>query len=538
MMTPIEELFRNQEHIYNLNANWRSYHQEVAEFCLPRKAFVTRPRTTGEKISFHKLFDSTAIRSLKIMAAGFHSNLTNPASKWFNLRTRELKFMDSKAVRMWFKSVEDIIFAILNTSNFDTTMQEFYMDSGCFGTGVIFTQEDLQDVVRFSLIPIDQVGIEEDSAGRVNRMYRMFKYTAIQAYELWGNMAGEVVMEAINDKKYTKEIEFLHYVGPRGDREAGKVDAKNMPWQSVWAEKTKKYLIKESGYLDFPFAVGRFYKDAKETMGFSPAMDELADIKLINAEKRTLIRAAMKAVDPALIAPSKGFILPLNANPGAMNYRDPKVGVDSLTTMPSDQKIPIGFEMVRDVQGDIEKGFFVPLFQAFSQITKQMTIPEVQRRIAENMVLLGPTVGRFTQEVLDPIITRVFNISYRRGILPQPPPVIINQDLDIVYISQLAKAQRLTEINEIQSFLADLGAIAQVKPSVLDKIDEDKVVDIMAKIRGITPDLMRDEFEIQKIRQQRAEAQAMQARLQVAQQGADIVKTASDANKSGKASAA
>ncbi len=167
-------------------------------------------------------------------------------------------------------------------------------------------------------------------------------------------------------------------------------------------------------------------------MGYSPSMDVLADIKLVSAQVKTMLRASMKQADPALIAPSKGFILPLNSNPGAMNYRDQGTTVDDLKEMPHGGNIPITLEVIQMVQKSIEAAYFVPLFQALSNVTKTMTIPEIQRRISENMVLLGPTVGRFTQDVLDNIILRVFSILLEDNDLPEIPEAIQGQELDIV----------------------------------------------------------------------------------------------------------
>lgn len=531
MVIDIEKLCKRNETLDGQNANWRNYHQDLADYCLPRKANQTTIRYKGDRLKLNFLFDTTALRALKIMSAGFHSNLTNPASKWFTMQTRNIDFMEFPEVRIWFNRVENKMFSVLNSSNFDTTMQEFYTDAGCFGTGVILTLDDIQDKVRFTICPLNGINIEEDSQGRVNRLYRNYTMTVQQAYDLWGNNAGEVVREKIKDNPQD-EVKILHYVGPRDYRDSNKDDAVNMPYVSCWVEKSKKHLIKESGFFDFPYVVGRFYKDASDVFGFSPAMDALAAIKLLNAQKRTVLRAAMKQSDPPLIIPSRGFILPLNLNPSALNYRDPKsTNKDDLQTIPTNGNIPINLEVMDMEKRAIEETFFVPLFRALSDITKQMTVPEVQRRIAENMVLLGPVVGRFTDEVLDPLLVRVFNILYRSGELPEPPDMIKDQEMDIVYISPLAKAQRESEMFAIESFLGNVGAIASVKPEVLDKINEDKVVDIVSRIKGINPDILRSDEEVKAIRDARAQQAMMAQQMALMQQGADTVKVGADIDK-------
>jgi hypothetical protein len=304
-----------------------------------------------------------------------------------------------------------------------------------------------------------------------------------------------------------------------------------MPYASTWINVDEDLEIDESGFFENPYAFGRFYKDPTEVFGFSPAMDVLADVKLLNAQQKTMLRAAMKQADPPMQAPSKGYMLPLNFNPAAMNYRDPKLASDALSPINVGAgNLPITLEIIQMEQKSIEKGMFVHVFRAISDITKQMNNPEVQRIIAESMVELGPVVGRFTQEVLSPTILRVFNILYRGGYLPDPPQMLQGQDLDVVYLSPLARVQRESEMNSLIVFLNTVSAVAAIKPGVLDKIEEDKLVDVIAKIKGITPEIMRDQAEVDDIRQKRAAAQAAQAQLAAGQQIADVVKTGSEAD--------
>ena len=526
----IERIVTRAQDLIDANSPWKSLFQELAQWNLPRKSYITRTKSPGQKSDVTKLYDSTAIRSLKIMAAGFMSNLTNPSTKWFNLRTRNLDIMADRDAKLWFKEVEDIIFGTLNTSNFDTTMQEFYLNSGCFGTGVVMTLEDVAEKIRFTEIPIGQVALEEDANGRVNRVNRTFPLTAQQAFDLWGNKAGETVLQTYK-KKPNEALEFLHYVGPRDERDPSKEDSVNMPWKSLWIEKKKKHLIGEGGFLSNPYAVGRFYKATNDVFGYSPAMDVLPDTKLANAMVKTLLRSAMKQADPPLVAPRRGFIAPLNGNPGKINYRDEKTPNDAITQFPVGSNSALTLEVIQETQRNIEKAYFVPLFQAISNITKQMTIPEVQRRISENMVLLGPVVGRFTQEMLDPIILRVFDILFAAGELPMPPVSVQDQELDIVYISALARAQKESDVFQIQAFMEDVGRVAMVVPDVTDKINGDEFIDKLSTIRGLSPDLIKSDSDVEKIRKMRAEAQMAQMQAEAEAKQVDTGAVAAGAAK-------
>lgn len=529
--TDVKEIILENEFLTNQNANYRSYTQELADYFLPRKAWITSIRIKGERVKFNFLYDSTAIRAVRATAAGFHSNLTNPTSRWFALETKDKRLMRRRDVRQYFKDVEDEMFSTLEQSNFYNVIQEFYTDFVTFGTGTFTQLPDESDEVRFNEIPVGQVNRVLDGRDRLSAMYRNFRLTARQAFMMWGNKVGESVLKN-KDKRPFEEFEFIHCVMKRFEREAGKSDIFNMPYTSVWIAKKDKHLIEEKGFLEMPYISEVFYKDTNDPNGFAPSMDIFADVKLVNAMQRTVIRGSMKQADPPYIMPSRGFILPLNLNPAAMNYRDAKTPSDALQTLPvGNGRIDISVQLIEMVQKKIEEGMFVPLFRSLNEITKQMTVPEVQRRVAESMSLLGPVVGRTNHGVLGPMIIRLYNIKSRNGTLPTVPEALQDENFNLIYLSPLAKAQKQAEVNEIQSFLGDVQAIGSIIPSALDKIDEDKTVDVLHRVRGITPEILRDDEEIKRIRAQRAEQDQMVAALQAGGAAAEVAKTGSEAQR-------
>lgn len=537
MIDEVQMIMKENDYLSSQNANMRGYWQDLADYCHPRKAWINSIKSKGERVKYNFVYSSLAIRSLRTMASGFHTNLTNPSSRWFALETSDKNLMEDVDVRLWFKQVEDIIYATLNKSNFYNIINEFYVDYGLFGTGGFYTNEDSVDLIRFTSIPIEQINLVEDANERFIGFYRNFKLTALQAYRLFGDNVGESVMKAYKDDKPFEEFDFLHYVSKRNERDVSKKDNRNMPFKSVWISKKDKHKIAESGYQEMPYIFGRFYKDCNDVFGYGPAMDCLSEVKLLNAQKKTVLRGGMKRVDPAMVSPSKGFVLPLNFNPSAINYYDSKTSADALRALDVGRgDTGLGVDMMELERRDIEEGFFVPLFRTLGDITKQMTIPEVQRRISEGMALLGPVVGRCTNEVLSPTVFRVLNILNRNMMLPPIPEALLldeekTVDLSLVYLSTLARAQRENEVASLQSFLVDIGQIASVKPAVLDKINEDKTADVLARIRGIDPQIMRSDNEVKAIREQAMQQQQAMMALQAGQSVADIDNTLAQSHK-------
>ena len=528
----VKEILTDNNFLVGQNANIRSYHKDIADFCLPRKSWITSIRTKGERVKFNFLYDSTAIRSVRNASSGFYSNLTNPATRWFALETRNKKLMEDLEVRKWFREVENNLLSTLDGSNFYNIIQEFFLDYICFGTATFLMLPDVQDGVRFISTPVEQINRVEDGRGRLNEIYRNFRLTARQAINLWGGNAGRSVNEAVIKKPF-QEFEFVHYVGPRHERDEGKTDALNMPFKSVWIAKKDEHLINESGFMSMPYISEVFYRDSSDPNGFSPTMDVFADIKLANAVKRTLIRKAMKDTDPPLNAPAKGYVLPLNFNPAGMNYRDPNLPTDSIATMPTGPKgsFVIGKDFLEMIQNDIRDGLFVTLFQSLNAITKQMPIIEVQKIIADNMSLLGPVINRATNGALGPTIINLFNMKIRNNELPPAPEILEDQEFAPIYLSPLAKAQRSSEIGQVEAFMADVQAIGGVLPNAYDKVDEDKTIDLLAKMRGVSSEIMRDDEIIERMRAHRAEQDALIAQLQAGQGIASAAKDGAQAEK-------
>ncbi len=66
--------------------------------------------------------------------------------------------------------------------------------------------------------------------------------------------------------------------------------------------------------------------------------------------------------------------------------------------------------------------------------------------------------------------------------------------------------------------MGSLGAVAKMKPDVLDKFDSDAWADVYSDSLGVSPQLIVATDQVALIRQQRAQAQAAQAKIAAAEQ--------------------
>ena len=505
--------------------NWETWWQDLSKYCIPRSAQVTTKKESGTQFD-KDVYDSTARDSVKIFAAGLMGHLTNPSLPWFKLRSQDDAIMEAEGVRAFFSTAEKKIRSVFHDSNFYQQLHEFYLHIGVFGTSVFYSEADAQDLIRYYARPIREIFFEEDERGRLRSVYRLFELTALQAFEKWGSEAGKEIAKSIEKKEYNKTFEFIHYSGPRDVRDPKKQDKKNMEIESVWVNVTDEKKVDEGGFKEQPFSIARFSKEPQEKHGYSPCMDVLPDIKSANRQKYNMLRAAAKAIDPAILLPHENFVLPLDFNPSAVNYKQQATGAGS------DEKIEvwgyqgdwnIGRDSLLDDREIIKRGLFTDMFLMLMDKDKRMTAREVQERVAEKMFILGPVLGRLQSELLEPVITRTFNLLLRDGHFGEVPEALIQtaDGYKIEYLGQLAKAQKLAELRSIEGFLTSIQGIAQLDPNVIHKVDTDATVDEIADILGMDPKLLRDPKDVQKLREEIARQKEMAMKVQLAQGAGD-----------------
>jgi hypothetical protein len=285
--------------------------------------------------------------------------------------------------------------------------------------------------------------------------------------------------------------------------------AKDKPIASVYYHADTRMLLSEGGFDDFPFMVPRFVKDSVSTYGRSPAMNALPDVKMLNKMSEVTIRAAQKQIDPPLMVPDDGFMLPVRTTPGSLNFY--RSGTrDRLEPLNIGANNPLGLNMEEQRRNSIRQAFYVD--QLLMSQGPAMTATEVLQRNEEKMRLLGPVLGRLQSELLQPLISRSFALLLRNGLLPAAPEQLQGQDIDIEYVSPLAKAQRLTDLQSMLRGFEVMMQVAEIAP-VMDYLDSDKLVQYLVEVTGIPARVIRGDEEVARIRRQQAEAQAQQMEM-------------------------
>ena len=499
---------------------WESHWQEILDYVMPRKAEITFLRSRGEKRT-EVLFDSTAITANNLLAASLQGTLTSPSLPWFSLKLRDDDANKVRDIQIWLEDTARRMYAVFNESNFNTEVHEMYLDLCSVGTSAIFVEEAnegfIQGGLHFNTLHIAEYFIQENSTGRVDTLYRKYKMTARQAVQEFGeDNVGTKIKEALKAKPDT-QFNFIHAVEPTTDyeRATGKAKTK-LPFHSCHVCFEDKMVVRTGGYNEFPYLEPRWSKATGEIFGRSPSYNALPDIKTLNKAVEIGLKAWAKAIDPPLLVTDDGVIGRVRMTPAGITVVRSDTAIKPLQIGSNWQITDLKENQLRTA---IRQAYYSDQLQL--QEGPQMTATEVQVRYELMQRLLGPTLGRFQTEFLNPLIERVFGIMMRADALMPRPEAMSGMNMDIEYVGPLARSQRMEEAIAVERLYQLAMQVVQVDPTVMDVINHEQAIRMRATLLGVPKTVLRGEDEVAEIREQRAAAQQQAQEQAMAQQQAD-----------------
>jgi len=178
-----------------------------------------------------------------MLAAALHSMLSNPATRWMQLRTRDRRLAQDRDVALWLDDASDVLHAVFEgpQHGFVTAQTEKYLDLIYYGTGGMFIDEVPGTGPLFRSYPLQELWLTENGKGKVDGLDRRFKISAVQAVQEFEDPSAEVMAAASDPAKMDDEFEFIHSVFPREERNHGASDDRNMAFASIYVDvKAKK----------------------------------------------------------------------------------------------------------------------------------------------------------------------------------------------------------------------------------------------------------------------------------------------------------
>lgn len=512
---------------------YKSLWTQIAKNFVPYRGRFVLDETQGTD-KYADLLNNKPPLSMRVLTAGLMSGMTSPARPWFRLSTGDVALDEQDHVKQWLYDCREIMLNLFSKTNLYNSLQTFYNEISTFSTAAIGMYEDDEAFVRFEALTAGQYAVGMNNKNVIDSIVIRRKRTISTIVKEFGlENVPSSVRNLWNRGELNEKIEIVHLVEPNDNR-GGTVFAFDLPFRSVtWIEGvgSNEAILRQSGFNEFPFAVARWDVVTGDVYGTdSPALMALGDAKGLQLIERDLLQVADRMADPALLADkdlrrSLGNRAPV---PGSMHYVDDPnkdiraLGQEGRTTLSE------MISLSQRQEARIDAAFYVDMFLMLaSSDRREMTAREVSERHEEKLLQLGPVLERLQDELLNPLVARIFSILQRSRILPDPPEELDAVELSVVYISLLAQAQRLVSQQNVDRLMDTAGALMNFDSNIAQKLNVERILDTYADVLGVNPDLLKTQDQYAQLLAAAQQQQQQQEAMAAAGQMADMAKTAS-----------
>lgn len=550
----VEKYIRKHTELTERKRPWNVHFQRLAEAFLTRKRSFTTTISAGEFL-YDDVFDNTGEHAAMTAASVFLSMLWPDSSRTFELKAvRELRGKPGVEKYFRFCTEQQQRYMDAPRAGLLIALQELEIDMQIFGTAGVAAFDGLDEStpVVFEAWGIKEMCISENAQGFVDQIYTLWPYTVRQVLEEYGkeNVHPDIV-QAFSEGRGEERIEVLKVIEPRSPLEQNpEAGTKGMAIRTVHIDLKNRKIMRESGYAEFPVAVGRMVKTIGEELGRSPAMTALPDACSLNALKEAIIVASEKQLDPPLavlddgrlgggvIDTSAGALNVFNAS-GRLTGDKPVFPLFTVGEMQSAEKLAETFKNA------IMQAFSLDRLLDLNNQT-QMTAYETSVRNRMRGEALGSMFARQKMEIFTPLIERTFNILFRKGLfsaeaygedIPAEVQAFIEAGKDVYEIEFISPAQRFMQSEKLQGvyetaeFFSKMSVVPGME-SMGDNLDLDEMADFVVKYSGAPISVLRTDADRDAIRDGRRQAQEAQAKMEAAQQMSEVARNAGQASMS------
>lgn len=518
---------------------WFSHWREISDYFLPRRYpwLSTQGEVRTAQRRNYKLLDSTSTLAVRTLASGMMSGITSPARPWFRLRIAGFdERRNTMRVKRYLEEVQRVMMTLMAESNFYNSLAVLYLEWCTFGTASMALYEDFADVFRCYNFPLGEFYLAMDETGRVNRHGRRFEMTIENMVLQFGeeNLTPTTrTLYKAGGANLFKTVEVHHLIEPAVN---DGLLSTNAPFREFYWEKSAT----DGNYLgaypiyEWNCVSPRWELIGRDAYGVSPAMDCLADVRELQQLHLELAQGLAKQVRPPLIVDQQLRNRPKALSAGGITYaatHNQNFGAKEAYKV----QLPYAelMQKIDSLRMHIRETCKNDLFNMISQLDTVRSATEIDARREEKLIHLGPVFERFSNEGLDPMLKRIYGIADRAGLLPDAPPELDGEQIDVEYVSIMSDAQRAASTISIERFLVQVGQAAGVWPEAREIPNVDELMRIYAENIGVPPRGLRDQAETEGGTDARREQESLAQSAALGGQLAQGAKVLSEAEVGG-----
>lgn len=473
-----------------------------------------------------------------------NSQLTDPSVKWLNLEFidpsygidgTQIAFGQFDSAKDWLYSIKTALYNLFADpeSNFYPSTNTFDYDWFTIGTAcreIILRKDNNQ--IRFNTISMQDIYIETSGYGDIDTVYRRFMLTPKQAYDLWGDSIHNNQIKLLqNQTAHTKSRLFEYIEVSKPNPLKDKIPSPN--YMNCVIDIQNKHLVDVSLHHHSPYVVARYSLASNEIYGRSSVWNTMPDIKIVNRLNKRTVQSIDYATSPPMLVQDATSLMKTQITPNSFVQ-----GLDS-GGRPTIVPLQLGGDVQQTMQfyeskiRDIKNALMVS--DLFLPDNPNMTASEVNLREIQASNLLRPILVRLEHEDLSKTIKRTISLLYQKGVIQQFPfedvedkmqlkrgtlekifPDIIN-NISIRFSGQMARMQRLQDVQNLDMIFNKTVQASQVDPDVKYRMNLGKMIAVEAGIYDVEPGIVNNDEVVQQMIESDRQAQAEAAQQQQTQ---------------------
>ncbi|MBR5523585.1 MAG: head-tail connector protein [Akkermansia sp.] len=507
----MEPLLADYHSLRSIRAPWESWWDTLRHYVLPSRLHDEQAVPDAHSTPT-RLGDTTAVEACQKLASGHMSYMTPSNELWFKWSSPDPDAGDE--AESWYNQCSEIANRELALSNFYTELHECFLDRVGLGTGSLFCGNTRSGRLLFRHIPCGQFVCAANDEGSIDTYMREFCFSPHQAATQFGRSklgprARALLQNGTNP--HEGNLRFLHVVRPREQRNRRHPSARHMPWESIYYSLDDHRVVEESGYREMPYMVTRFLKWGEGPYGLAPARLVYPDIRQAQFLNRILDMLGEVAAFPRILelANQSGEVDLRAGGRTLINPESASLGFPR--EWATQGRYDIGMDRLKQKQDAINRAFFIPMLELWSERKQQMTASEVYARENERVMLFSPSFTLFASD-FKPLMERIFAQLMRMGCFPKPPASVVHTDRHgegiihephVVYQGRIAMILRRIQAEGISHTLERLQSLAGLAPDVVDHVDLDRTFRLAARLDGVPEKILRTEQAVKRLRRKR-----------------------------------
>lgn len=506
------ELQTIQEQLESDRTSWDATWQEIIKYM--GMSYGAWQDVDSKGSPKYTIKDTTAGDASDILADGVEGYAFNRTTAWFSYKIKSLKEgANRKAAEGLLEKVKKLAYLWLSESNFYDEAAGLIRACADLSTATMaFDFDRKRTIPVFECVHNKDTCIVTDKYGEVDTLFRNIYMTRREAINFFGE--DNLPREIRDDQDYLKKWKFTKMTAPV---EAWDIEIQGTGdyFELYWYKGYDKILMERRSQAP-DFTTWRW---RRQTFGGSwgvdsPGMKCLPILKFVNTLQEDVI-VLSELIAKGHWKKTKG----LKVNFRAGSVTELESGQD-FARMQYTGDLSWLMEHITYYRQVINNAYKTDLFLILTQnIERVKTATEVSGIEAEKNSLMASFFSRLAKEFLSPVLLWLFKTVLIYGanaglvITKEELEELKDMDIEVAFASPMFNSQqRAFELQPTITWVNDVIALSQISPQALDRVDFDKLVDMMHSLTQASKEVLVDMETAKAMRDRRAQAQ--QAMLQ------------------------